>query len=81
MALDEPTYDHEAVITRLLSEQAQTRKILDNIRRTLSSDPQFEGLSGDAGVKAVLKKLHEEQDKVVSLEQELTRIQHNKKKR
>jgi hypothetical protein len=73
-----PAFDHEAVIARLINEQVQTKKIILQIEKTLRSDPEFDGLTALGGVKAILKRFHEEQDKARALEKELHRLQHKK---
>lgn len=72
--------DYEEVIERLLAEQRQTREVLNQIEMVYRTSPEFDGLSLVGGIKAIIKRYHEEQDKVRKLEKELTTLQHKKEK-
>lgn len=76
---NEPEYDRDEVISRLLAEQRQTSKLLNEIRRAIDSDAEFQGLSHVGGVKAILRRYQEEKEKVFNLEKELTTLIRKKK--
>ena len=67
-------YDQEAVVARLIAEQAQTSRILGEIRKAISSDSEFVGLSLIGGIKTIVRRYQEERDKVVELNKELDRL-------
>ena len=63
-----PTTKPEEVIQRLIDENTQHAKLMNEIRLMLSSEPEFDGLTMLGGVKALLKRFRETKDKVFDLE-------------
>ncbi len=71
---NQPESDLNEVIARLRAELKQLRNREEHIIQVLSSDQEFHGLSVLGGIKAILKRLHEEQGKVRDLEDELRKV-------
>jgi hypothetical protein len=68
-----PDSDQEEIIARLRAESAIDRDLLNQIRRVLSEDSEFEGLSLVGGVRAILRRYREEKERNFKLEKELSR--------
>ncbi len=66
-----PETDLEEVIVRLRNELSRIIARENNIKRLISSDAEFDGLTVIGGITTILKRLHEEQDKNRELETEL----------
>lgn len=69
-----PESDLQDVITRLRAEMAQKLSALHKITQIVNSDPEFSGLSLVGGVKAILRRYREVQEKNRKLEAELQRM-------
>lgn len=63
-----PTTKPEEVIQRLIDENTQHAKLMNEIRLMLSSEPELDGMTMVGGVKALLKRFREIKDKVFVLE-------------
>jgi len=74
VADQKPKYDRDEVITRLIAEQTQTSRILEECRIALASDQEFQGLSLPGGIKTIIRRYKEEQEKNLQLERELTQM-------
>ena len=68
------TCDYDATIERLLAEQRQIQETLNQIKLAYSTVSEFEGLSLVGGIKAIIKRYLEEQNKVRMLEKELANL-------
>jgi len=77
---DQPEYDRDAVIKRLLAEQSQTNRLLDEVKMVIRSDKEFDGLSLVGGVKTIIRRYREEKDKNMKLERELSSMLFQKKR-
>ena len=69
--------DVHEVIDRLIAEQNQTRKIINDAKRALYSDSEFDGLTLVGGIKSLLRRYREERNKVEKLNRELDQIVKN----
>ena len=84
MAGDEtnPKGDKEqSIIDRLIAEQTHSAKIFDEIKLIMSLDQEFDGLSLVGGVKAILRRFHEEEEKVKKLKKEISDLIHKQRGR
>lgn len=74
MASSKKIEDPEDVINRLIAEVAQDKRLLEDIRRVIHSDPEFDGLSLVGGVKTILRRYREEKEASDKLRKELNKI-------
>lgn len=72
---DQPIIDHDKVIDTLINENKQQKGLLEEIRMTLNSQGEFDGLSIVGGVKALLKKYLETKEKAFVLEIKLKKLE------
>lgn len=71
---DPPIENPEGIIQRLISEQNHTRNLLDEIKKELSSDSEFAGLSLVGGIRSLIRRYREEKTKVEKLNKELDQM-------
>lgn len=68
------TIDYEEVLSRLRAELSQSQEVRKSVELILRSDAEFDGLSVVGGVRAILRRYHEEKDRCRELEQELKKF-------
>jgi len=66
-----PDTDLNEVVDRLRAELKLIIEREETVIRTITSDPEFAGLTAVGGIQTILRRLHEEQEKVRKLEAEL----------
>lgn len=67
-------YDRDRVNERLMAEIRQSHNLIDEARKALNQDNRFTNLTLVGGIKAVIRELHEKEEKVRKLEKELDRM-------
>ena len=75
-----PTTKPEEVIQRLIDENSQHAKLMNEIRLMLCSEPEFDGMTMVGGVKALLKRFREVKDKVFELETKNKKLESTQKR-
>ena len=77
---NDPDIDRDAIIKRLIAEQSQTGQLIEQVKCAINSDPEFQGLSMVGGIKTIIRRYKEVQDKNMKLEKELTLMMQSKKR-
>jgi len=70
----DPEYDPEKVIARLISEQSRTGRILADIQQAIDSDKEFQGLTLAGGIRTIIRRYKEEQEKNLKLKKEISSL-------
>ena len=68
------SYDPERVLERLLDELRQKDRLLTEVKEVLGYDERFRILSVLGGVKALMRTVKDQDDKIRSLEKELEQM-------
>jgi len=66
--------DYEAIIERLTNEQRQVRLLVDEAKKELYLEGEFDGLTLAGGIRALKKRYFDERARVEKLNKELDKM-------